>query len=179
MPDDKFVTVLKSSDAGFVDIVAANLDAEGIRYQHPGKNHAALIPGVNFIEIDLRVPEQNAADARTLIDKLRMPDAPAGALVAFRVRQTYRALGAILGTIGGMIWLNVEFSEAPELVRAATLGGSICAGFLLGRAISRDSCSLPGCRAKLNRFDLRCSNCGAELRGVISSARKHFAAVER
>lgn len=176
--ETRFVTVLKTADARFVDLVVATLDAEGIPHQHPGKNHAALLPELNYIEVDLRVPEAHLADALALVERLREPDATS-TRIAFRVRRSYRALGGILGTILGIVWINVDFGSASELTRTGVLLSSIGAGYVAGWVIRRDSCSLPGCRAKLSSGAVRCAKCGAEVRGVISSARKHFAALEK
>jgi hypothetical protein len=180
MADDiKFVTVLKTVDAGLIDLVTTTLDAEGIAYQHPGKNHAAMIPGFAYFEIELRVPEANADDARALIEELRVREVGAPTPIAFRVRRTYGAIGAVFGAILGIVWINTDFVHASELTRSALLGLSICGSCLLGKALPRDCCSLPTCRARLRPGIAMCPKCGADIRGMISSTRDHFTALEK
>jgi hypothetical protein len=155
MTDDKeervFVTVLRSPNANYVDVVASMLEAEGIPCQHPGKNHAALIPGLSYIDVELRVPVECEADARALIEKAReRPDEPAQENVAFRVVRSYGRLSAIIGFIAGaIVTVRLAASITPS-ISFAILGAMTCAGYLIGRLVKRRSCSRPGCAAVLN-----------------------------
>ena len=177
--DSKFVSVLKTADFRLVDLVAAAFDAEGITYQHPGRNHAALLPGMRYVEIDLRVQQEHLEQARASVTQLRTPHVEPGPRVAFCVRRTYAVFGTLVGIGTGVVVMVLHFPGATELVRTAVIGSPILGGYALGRSIVRRSCSLPGCRAKLDAFTVYCRKCGAEIRGEISSARQHFAALEK
>ena len=63
--NDPFVTVLRTSNADHVQAVVAALRSEGIPCEHPGLNHAGLIPGFDYVEIQLRVPTSPWAGSRS------------------------------------------------------------------------------------------------------------------
>jgi hypothetical protein len=183
MTDEKeervFVTVLRSPNANYVDVMASMLEAEGIPCQHPGKNHAALIPGLMYIVVELRVPVECEADARALIEKSRgQSGASVDENIAFRVVRHYGYLSAFAGCVAGLIVTARVGDTLAEMTSLAVLGAMTGGGFLVGRQIKRRTCSAPGCAAVV-RFEAVCPKCGAALSGDISSARKHYDALEK
>jgi hypothetical protein len=176
--DNAFVTVLRSRNAGYVDGIIAMLAAEGIPCQHPGKNHAALEPGYTYFDIELRVPVQFEADARSLIAAMADTSSrPGEDNVAFRVVRNYGRVMAIAGSLVGMA-LTIEYAQSLTPVTVfAILGAAPCAGFLLGKCFTRRFCSRPGCASVLHS-ELHCPKCGAVFHGDIESARAHYDALE-
>jgi hypothetical protein len=187
-PDD-FVVLLQSSDAQYVDQVVAVLEAEGIPYQHPGKNHAALLPGFAYIQIQLRVPRARYDDARALVAELERRES--SGQIAFRVRRSYAFVGTYFGLFAGIaaalfagmmlasfVPAAARWHNAPIVVELSLLAAGIVGGFLVGRARPRDYCSSPSCGGFLPQDASACPKCGASLRGVVKTSRAHFEALE-
>lgn len=176
---DEFVTLLRSADATYVDAVTAVLDAEDIPYQHPGKNHAALLGAFSYIEIQLRVPRSRLSDARALLGELTGSLSPRK--VAFRVRRS-RAMGGILiGVVVGLVVIITRAALGTRSTRQAVLvqlAFGACAGYLIGGRRNRDHCSVPDCGKFLPASATRCDKCGARLYGVVQRNADHFAAAE-
>jgi hypothetical protein len=176
---DDFVLLARSASAQYIDQVASMLEAEGIPYEHPGRNHAALLPGFTYIEIQLRVPRSRYEEARALLVALEDPSA--SGKTAFRVRRS-RAysdmfLGTFLGMAATLVAAALRLHNSP-VVALSLLGAGSVGGFLVGRTRHRDHCSNPSCGGFLPPSADVCPKCGATLRGIIASDADHFAAVE-
>lgn len=144
---DPFVTVLRSVDADYVQAVLAVLRSEGIPCEHPGLNHAGLLPGISYVEIQLRVPASRQAEALELIEELGRPetsDDQTGA--TFRVHRTRGMLYA-LGGFGVGFALNLAGSftglfsnRGIAFLIFATAAGL---GYMVGERRAADCCSRP------------------------------------
>lgn len=175
----EFVTVLKTTNAQWVDMVVGMFESEGIPCQHPGKNHAALATGMP-IEVELRVPAALVDRARALLDEMRRRDREPGTPpIAFRVKVSHPVAGALAGELAAIAGVKALFSAASSPLAAAILLIAPCAGFALGLTIGHDECSLPDCGHRVPLSAVRCPHCGSELRGRIASRREHFNALEK
>jgi hypothetical protein len=175
---DEFVTVLRSSNAQHIDSVIALFDAEGIPYEHPGKNHAALLPGLTYIEVQLRVPMSRADEALAL---LRDVQDDSTARFAFRVRRTQETTGAFGGMAIGMVLVGTAHGMAlnpPPGTGLAILAASSILGYAFGKSKRRDMCSLPNCAQMLPRSIDVCPKCRSKLQGEVQTSAEHFAALE-
>lgn len=183
--DDPFVSVLRSSDAQLVQTVIAALRAEGIPCEHPGLNHAALLPGFTYIEVDLRVRQSRHADALALIAELRSDgdeDEEARARGAtFRVRRSnsglYVIIGMVLAIMSNVVVGLIGYHFWP-VARGAMFAAAIIGGYLLGQARRADFCSRPDCGGPLRGQEERCPKCKTPIRGELRFASEHFDAAD-
>lgn len=181
--DDPFVSVLRSTDAQLVQAVIAALQAEGIRCEHPGLNHAGLLAGLSYIEVDLRVPQTRQADALALIGAMR-PDEDEQELVGratFRVRRANSALFVIVGLVLAIVAnviVNVLDHHFWPSTQAVLYGAAIVGGYALGQVRRADYCSRPDCGGPLRGPQPRCPKCKTPIRGELRFASEHFEAAE-
>jgi hypothetical protein len=174
-----FVTVLKTTNPQLIDMVVAMFESEGIPFEHPGKNYAALNTGMG-IEIELRVPASSVDHARALLDEMRRRDhQPSTPRIAFCVKETHPVLGAVVGELAAIAGVKALFSAANSPLAAAILLVGPCIGFALGRTIGHYVCSQPDCGHRVPFSATRCPNCGSDLHGCIASRREHFNALEQ
>lgn len=179
------VTILRSPDATYVSTVVALLEAEGIPVQHPGMNHAALLPGLTYIEIALRVPRDREAEALTLLREFQEGEgaqtATGQGVQVFRVKRTQALSGALLGWLVAVVVVVVFRRVDPGLmggVPMLILGAGAVAGYLAGASVRRDTCSGPSCGGHIPVAATTCPKCSGTVRGEIKTTREHFAALD-
>jgi hypothetical protein len=178
---DEFVTILRSWNAQYIDSVVALLDAEGIPYEHPGRNHAALLPGLTFIEVQVRVPRTRLDEALALVRGVPDGEGESESKLAFRVRRTQETTGAFAALAAAMVGTAVAHALGVGLSQAAgfiVLASSSGVGYALGKTRRRDMCSLPGCAQILAQAIQVCPKCGSTIIGEIRTSADHFAALE-
>lgn len=177
-----FTTVLTSSQPALVAQAAAILESAGIPYQHPGYQHASLMPQVNFIKIELRVPTDRLEEARRALGDIDVltSDGAEGRPV-FRVQRhagaTFAIIGAVIGGLVTLALLSTDLEFPRWLVPLAIVGLPLI-GFTMGSRMHTDYCSSPGCPGELLPDDTECSRCKGVIRGRINDASEHLSAVE-
>ncbi|MDX2020848.1 MAG: DUF2007 domain-containing protein [Deltaproteobacteria bacterium] len=179
---EDFTTVLTSQQPALIAQAAAILESAGIPYQQPGYQHASLMPQVNFIKIELRVPTDRVEEARRAlgdIDEL-MRDGSEGRPV-FRVQRhagaTFAIIGGLIGALAALALLTTELDFRVWLA-PLVLAGFPLIGFIMGSGMRVDYCSAPGCPGELSPAAVSCPRCKGIVRGRINHASQHLASAE-
>lgn len=190
----RFVTVLRTNDPLRGRFLAAALKQAGLPVQHPGLEHASMLPGFRILDIDLRVPLERAEEARQLIEALEPPvdvvdpmpalDARSGLpyrqapqRVAFRVPTDRSSLlcGAGLTLAMAVVMMLRPLGLVP--VSLIMLGFPII-GYVMGGSFLALTCSGPRCGGRLLRAAEQCPHCGARIVGDIRRHTHHATALE-
>lgn len=183
MSASEFTTILKSLQPELVAQAAAVLESAGIPYQNPGYQTASLLPLVNFVNIELRVPTDRLQDARRAIGDIAelVRDGAEKGHAVFRIRRDNGAVFAIAGGVIGIviaIVLPAVVADLPTWAFPAALLGTPVLGFIWGTRVGKDYCSSPGCPGDLAADATVCPRCAGNIRGRINTASEHLEAAE-
>lgn len=93
----------------------------------------------------------------------------------FRLRRGRGGTGLFVGLLVMCAGLALIASEGGSTALMIVCAMCPIVGIWIGRSMTTDVCSAPGCRAELERDASKCPVCGGLIAGVITSAPDHYA----